>query len=64
MRAAKSYFDSCLLGRGMRWWRVSQKRDRKGRYVRNIEECIRHNGVSVVDDASAQGRGPRLEGET
>ena len=43
---------------------MNQKRDRKGRRVRIVEECIRHDGTSVVGDASAQGQGPQLEGET
>ena len=36
---------------------MNQRRDRNGRYVRSIEECIRHNSASVIGDASKQGRG-------
>jgi hypothetical protein len=43
---------------------MNQKRDRKGRCVRIVEECIRHDGTSVVGDASAEGQGPQLEDET
>ena len=31
---------------------------------RDVEECIRRDGASVVGDASAQGRGLQPEGET
>ena len=55
LRECKVDFDRCLRGRGVRRWVAIQNEYRKGGCVRNVDECIRRDGASVVGDASVQG---------
>ena len=44
-------------------WVAIQNEYRKGRCVRDVDECIRRDGASVVGDASVQGKARGFGGE-